>query len=230
MDKVYDELKNLIISDKPMFRKFRIMKYISCGLMIVIAISRDYYNMFGLIPLSNLPLLDSNIRYVINNIVPVMFWVWIVYALMYHNLYRLEKVKKYGMLVSYIDIFLDAFFTICFLVYSINKTIEFVNRMPISIKTELCISLCYIVYCIISVSYCRHRIRYAELHSEYTNYCDKNGKPIRDNSRIFYKGKCYRIQKSMEKYVAIPLTGEDKKIIDLELIASEGECFIYEKV
>ena len=231
IDKIFETVKKSLNGDKPFLRKLRILRYIVCIIILFIVFCSSYWNVLEYIDLPCAPLLAEKYRMLLHIIGIVGFVIWIVYNLLFQNLYKIYD-EKYHMKLLYIDILLDFLFTVIFLLYAINLGIEYANGFETRIKVQAFIATAYLIYGALSTSYTLHRIRYERNQPvKYTGYCDNEGKAIPVEARVFYKGKGYKIVEFQEIYRLLPF---DEKIITsglmkLEDAASDGEgkLFIY---
>lgn len=230
LDKIFETVKKSLNGDKPFLRKLRILRYMACIIILFIVFCSSYWNVLEYINLPCVPLIAEKYRVLLHRGVIVIFVAWIVYKLLFQNLYRCDE--KYYMKLLYIDKLIDCIFTICFLSYAINLWIEYANGLKIKIKMQACIAIVYLIYGVLSTSYALHRIKYENNQPvKYTGYCDNEGKPIPIEARIFYKGKEYKVVRHERVYRLLPY---DEKIINSGLMKledaacdREGSLLIY---
>lgn len=231
LDKIFETVKKSLNGDKPFIRKLRILRYVACIIILFIVFCSSYWNVLEYINLPCAPLLAEKYRMLLHRSEIVVFVIWIAYKLLFQNLYKICD-GEYHMQLLYIDILLDCFFTIYFLLYAINLGIEYANGLEMQIKVQTVIAIAYLIYGVLSTSYTMHRIRYKRNQPvKYTGYCDNEGKPIPIEARIFYKGKEYKVIKYERIYCLLPHDGKgiSSELIKLEDAASDGNgsLFIY---
>jgi hypothetical protein len=230
IDKIIDALKELLNGDKPFSRKLRILRYVACIIILFIVFCNSYWNVLLYIDLPCAPLLEEKCRMLLHETVIEVFIVWIVYEMLFQNLYRVID-KKHHMELSYIDILVDGIFTLYFLLYAVNLGIEYANGLEIQIKYQAIIAGTYLIYGALSTSYTLHRIKYE--HNQciiYTGYCDSEGQLIPIDAKVFYRGKKYKIVNHEDIYRLLPYKERiiSSRLIKLEDAASdvEGKLFI----
>lgn len=225
LDKIFDGLKESLFGDKPFLRKLRILRYVTCIIILFIAFCNSYWNLLAYIDLPCAPLLEDKFRNILQSTGIVVFIVSILYSTLFHNLYRSSN-KKYWMQLSYIDILLDFMFTVYFLAYALNLWIEYANGLKVQIKTEIILAVVYLIYCALGKSYTLHKIKYEQNKQvDYTDYCDSKGQPIPVDAKVFYKGKGYRVVKYEGIYRLLSCRERiiSSKLIRLEDAASDME-------
>lgn len=225
LDKIFDGLKESLIGDKPFLRKLRILRYVTCIIILFIAFCDSYWNLLAYIDLPCAPLLGNEFRSVLQSTGIVVFIIWLLYGALFHNLYRVVN-KKYWMNLSYTDILLDFIFTVYFLVYALNIWIEYANGFQVQIRTETVLAITYLVFCALDKSYTLHKNKY-ELNRQvdYTEYCDSEGNTIPIDAKVFYKGKKYEVVKYNGIYRLLPYGDKmiSSALIKLEDAASDIE-------
>lgn len=153
IDKIFETVKKSLNGDKPFLRKLRILRYIVCIIILFIVFCSSYWNVLEYIDLPCAPLLAEKYRMLLHIIGIVGFVIWIVYNLLFQNLYKIYD-EKYHMKLLYIDILLDFLFTVIFLLYAINLGIEYANGLETRIKVQAFIATAYLIV---------HHIRCIEL-------------------------------------------------------------------
>lgn len=113
IDKIFETVKKSLNGDKPFLRKLRILRYIVCIIILFIVFCSSYWNVLEYIDLPCAPLLAEKYRMLLHIIGIVGFVIWIVYNLLFQNLYKIYD-EKYHMKLLYIDILLDFLFTVIF--------------------------------------------------------------------------------------------------------------------
>ena len=225
IEKFFDGLKKSLNEGKPFLRKLRILRYVVCIIILFIAFCDSYWNLLVYIDLPCAPLLHEEYRTTLHSTGIVILVVWILYRALFHNLFRVINDKSW-MKLSYIEILIDFIFTMYFLAYALNIGIEYANGLQIQIKTEVVLSVTYLIYCALSKSYILHQINYKKnLECQYTNYCDNEGNRIPGDAKVFYKGKGYKVVKHDGIYRILPC-GENiisSQLIKLEDAASDME-------
>ena len=98
LDKIFDGLKESLIGDKPFLRKLRILRYVTCIIILFIAFCNSYWNLLAYIDLPCAPLLGNELRSVLQSTGIVVFIIWLLYGALFHNLYRVVN-KKYWMIL-----------------------------------------------------------------------------------------------------------------------------------
>lgn len=183
IDKIIDALKELLNGDKPFSRKLRILRYVACIIILFIVFCNSYWNVLLYIDLPCAPLLEEKCRMLLHETVIEVFIVWIVYEMLFQNLYRVID-KKHHMELSYIDILVDGIFTLYFLLYAVNLGIEYANGLEIQIKYQAIIAGTYLIYGALSTSYTLHRIKY-----EHNQCMDQNNSQVNtDKSGLYWFG------------------------------------------
>lgn len=221
LDKIFDGLKESLIGDKPFLRKLRILRYVTCIIILFIAFCNSYWNLLAYIDLPCVPLLGNEFRSVLQSTGIVVFIIWLLYGALFHNLYRVVN-KKYWMNLSYTDILLDFIFTVYFLVYALNIWIEYANGFQVQIRTEAVLAITYLVFCALDKSYTLHKNKYEQNRQvDYTEYCDSEGNPIPIDAKVFYKGKKYEVVKYNGIYRLLPY---GDKMISSALIKLEDDA------
>ena len=145
IDKIFETVKKSLNGDKPFLRKLRILRYIVCIIILFIVFCSSYWNVLEYIDLPCAPLLAEKYRMLLHIIGIVGFVIWIVYNLLFQNLYKIYD-EKYHMKLLYIDILLDFLFTVIFLLYAINLGIEYANGLETRIKVQAFIATAYLIY------------------------------------------------------------------------------------
>lgn len=218
LDKILDCLKEILVREKPFIRKLRILRYVTCIIILFIAFCDFYWNLLAYIDLPCVPLLKEKWRNVLHSTGIALFIVCILYSALFPNFYKVVS-KKNLMKLSYIDNLFDFIFTVYFLAYALNLWIEYANGLQVQIRKEIILATVYLSYCALERSYFLHRIRYEKnMMIYYTNYCDSEGQPIPVDAKVFYKGKGYEVVKHEGVYRLLPC-GE--RIISSELIKLE---------
>ena len=225
LEKIVDWLKEVFTGDKPFVRKLRILRYVACVIILFIMFCDSYWNLLAYIDLPCAPLLEENLRDTLHSSGMGVFIAWVVYSALFCNLYKIIGEKQW-MNLSYIGILIDFIFTVYFVIYALNIGIEYANGLQIQIKTEVVLSVTYLIYCALSKSYILHQINYKKnLECQYTNYCDNEGNRIPVDAKVFYKGKGYKVVKHDGIYRILPC-GENiisSQLIKLEDAASDME-------
>ena len=112
LDKIFETVKKPLNGDKPFLRKLRILRYMACIIILFIVFCSLYWNVLEYINLPCVPLIAEKYRALLHRGVIVIFVAWIVYKLLFQNLYRCDE--KYYMKLLYIDKLIDCIFTIYF--------------------------------------------------------------------------------------------------------------------
>lgn len=218
LEKIIEMLKEFFAGDKHLLRKLRILRYVSCIIILFIVFCESYWNLLVYIDLPCPPMLEEKYRTVLHLTGMKVFIAWIVYGALFHHMYKVINISHW-MNLSYIDNLIDFCFTVYFLVYALNLGIEFANGYPIHIRTEAIVAVVYLIYCALKKSYNSHQIEYEQRRMiGYTDYCDCEGHSIPDEAKVFYRGKGYRVVSYNGIYRLLPC-GE--KIISSGLLKLE---------
>ena len=89
IDKIFETVKKSLNGDKPFLRKLRILRYIVCIIILFIVFCSSYWNVLEYIDLPCAPLLAEKYRMLLHIIGIVGFVIWIVYNLLFQNLYKI---------------------------------------------------------------------------------------------------------------------------------------------
>lgn len=257
-NKIYECLKEFFDAGKPFLRKLRIMRYMVCVVIIFIFICDSYWNVLTYINLPCAPLLAKSVRDFLRSSVVIIFILWLLFIMLFPKLYRYismlcqnrhrdngdneDNGDKWKMIISYIQNLLNFFFTMYFIVYAVNKVIEYANGLPVHITVEVTVAFIYLIGCAFAKSILLHSINYERNKTiSYTNFCDSTGTRIPVDAYVFYNGKSYFVeQKAKEKedsvkqkekvYVLSPCESlyESSMEIPLEDAASDmqGKLFV----
>ena len=88
LDKIFEGLKEALIGDIPFLRKLRILRYVTCIIILFIAFCNSYWNLLAYIDLPCAPLLDNKFRNVLQSTGIVVFIVCILYSVLFDNMYH----------------------------------------------------------------------------------------------------------------------------------------------
>ena len=202
--KVLEEVKEFVKADKPLLRKLRILRYVTCLIILFVAFCDSYWNLLEYIDLPRAPLFQERYRIILHSS-EIMVWIlWGLYSALYQNLYNVFD-RKFWIKLSYVYILIDFVITMYFLIYALNLVVEFVNGLTINIREEAAFAVVYLVYCALQSSYTSHKIRYQKREQMiYTGFCDSKGEPIPKEAKVFYKGKQHKVEKYEGEYRLLP--------------------------
>lgn len=226
-EKVFDELLEFLKSDKPVIRKFRVIRYICCVIIVFTFWCSSYWNILGYVNLPCVPLWDEGIRNALSTAGTPVVLIWIIYSLMYHNIYRITK-KEYWLYVSFCDKVLDCLFTVFFLVYSVNVLVEYANGVGIVEKKTVILAVIYFSACIVKKAYYEHQDTFDKAHTKPTGFFDCNNQSINMDDLIIYKGQKNKVICFEGEYKLLPHDEHiiSKKLVSLKEAAGESDSKI----
>ena len=230
LDKIFEWLKEFLKGETPFLRKLRILRYVTCIIILFIAFCDLYWNVLAYIDLPCAPLLDDKFREVMHSSIVAVFICWILYSAFWGNICRIFDGKYVRIVLYILDLF-DFLFTVYFLAYVINIAIEYANGLQVEIRIQTIFSIVYLTYFALHTSYILHQQSYAKRAMRYTHYCDSEGVPIPVGANVFYNGKEYRIVEYEGIYRIISYDDRliSSGLISLEDAASDSNGKLYLK-
>ena len=214
LEKIINIGKTIFGGGKPFLRIMRIFRYVTCIIVLFTLFCDSYWNLLDYVDFPCVPLFGEKFRATLHSSGIGVFVIFVIYSETNWNVI----LKRWQMIVTYIENVLNFVFTMYFLLYATNLCIEHANGVPINIWIEAVISVIYLVQCAVVKSLVLHRKQCEQMQVRYTGYCDCGGCEIPIEGIVFYKGKGYKVVKHEGIYRLLPC-GE--RIISSKLIALE---------
>lgn len=235
-EKAYELIKTIIEKKTPLVRVSRLLRYMSCALIIATYICVYYWDFLKYIDAPCAPLLPAilrNLFIIRKGIVVLIAYIVITYLLedLFFNMFVIKLVVKNNDSQAmkwffFITKIIDFAFTAYFLMFGINMLIDYANGIDPIGCWPLYLAIAYIGWCFIKKQYYIHSAEWNRNHIEYTDLCDKNGKRIAYDSFVSCRGIRYRVLSVAGKEKAF---GDDNMLVDLKELIKTGEVIVEEK-
>lgn len=214
------ELLKYFFSKALVERKIRILRYITCIIILFVAFCKYYWNILVYINLPCPPIKSEFVVFFELTRIKV-FVAWILFFIIIQFIQK-NKKNRFKMQLFYLYKVLDFLFAVYFIIYAVSLWIQFENGVLIQIKTESIVSIIYLVCCGFEKTYSIHKRTFEKKEQQdkliYTHFCDNDGYAITDKDLVFYKGKEHKVVEYNNIYRLLPF-GE--RIISEALVTLE---------
>lgn len=192
--------------------KIRILRYITCFIILFFFIFDNYWNLLIYINFPTIPLLPLGFRKILSNgglkIALLIIWIFRKHI----SCIIFKDIKKTSLSTWIIDFFVSIYFVMM----ALNIGIEYANGEQINILIETLIASFYLLGCIIDYIYNEHDKFLHEINKEYTKYYDCNNCEIAVDDYVIYQRQTHRVFKQKNEYYLSPCNKNFYSSIKLE--------------